>query len=174
MDTEENYSRFIGLTGETRLSHAPLESDMLRRFVQATMDDDRLYFDEDYARSTRHGGIVAPPLYPVHAFKRLPGTPDPLAALIENPDADGSGAIGGAQGLPPIPSPYKRLLNGGNEIEFYQCLRLGEKVYSTAKYHDVKLKDGKSGKMLFVVIETELRNERQELLLINRQTLIWR
>lgn len=174
MDATVDYSQFIGLKSEPRLSCAPLESDMLRRFVQAIMDEDRLYYDESYAKTTRHGGIVAPPLYPVHAFKRAPGTPDPLDALKDDRDADGSGGVGGAQGLPPIPSPFKRLLNGGNEIEFYQCLRLGEKVFSTAKYHDVRLKEGKSGTMLFVVIETELLNERHELLLVNRQTLIWR
>lgn len=174
MDTDEDYSQYIGVTSETRVSPAPLESDTLRRFVQAIMDNDPLYYDESYAKTTRHGGVVAPPLFPVHAFRRPPGTPDPLDKLRDNPDSDGSAGVGGAQGLPPIPTPYKRLLNGGNEIEFFQCLRMGEKVVSTAKYADVRLKEGKGGKMLLVVIETELRNERHELLLINRQTLIWR
>jgi hypothetical protein len=174
MDRDEDYSQYIGLRSDPRLSPTPLESDILRRFTQAIMDDDPLYYDESYAETTRHGGIVAPPLFPVHVFRRPSGTPDPLDQVRDDPDADGSAGVGGAQGLPPIPSPYKRLLNGGNDIEFHQCLRLGEKVISTAKYADVSLKDGKSGKMLLVVIETELRNERHELLLINRQTLIWR
>jgi hypothetical protein len=38
----------------------------------------------------------------------------------------------------------------------------------------VVLKEGKSGQMLLVDIETEFRTEAGELLLINRQTLIWR
>lgn len=174
MDTNEDYSRYIGMTSEPSLSYAPLESDVLRRFVQAVMDDDPLYHDADHAKATRHGGIVAPPLYPVHAFKRLPGSPDPLDLVKDNPDADGAGGIWDKLGLTPIESPYKRLLNGGSEIEFFQCLRLGERVYTTSRYQDVQLKEGKSGKMLLVTIETELRNDRQELLLINRQTLIWR
>lgn len=174
MDQSEDYSRYIGMTSEPSLCHAPLESDTLRRFVQAVMDDDPLYFDEGYASQTRHGGIVAPPLYPVHAFKRLPGSPDPLDLVKNNPDADGAGGIWDKLGLPPIESPFKRLLNGGSEIEFFQCLKLGERVYTTSRYHDVRLKEGKTGQMLLVTIETELRNDRQELLLINRQTLIWR
>ena len=77
-------------------------------------------------------------------------------------------------GLTPIESPYKRLLNGGNEIEFYRSLKVGEKAIAEARYADVQLKQGSSGKLLLVVIETKFTTEGGELLLINRQTLIWR
>lgn len=174
MNGSEDYGRYVGVTGERNLSFAPLESDALRRFVQAVMDDDPLYYDEAHARETRHGEVVAPPLYPVHAFKRLPGSPDPLKVLEADRDADGAGGIWDKFGLPRIESPFKRLLNGGNEIEFFRCLRLGERVWTQSKYHDVQLKQGKSGEMLLVTIETELRNDSDELLLISRQTLIWR
>ena len=43
-----------------------------------------------------------------------------------------------------------------------------------ARYANVQLKEGRSGPMLMVDIETEFRSEAGELLLINRQTLIWR
>mgnify|MGYP006291849155 CR=1 FL=1 len=43
-----------------------------------------------------------------------------------------------------------------------------------ARYANVQLKEGRSGTMLMVDIETEFRTEAGELLLINRQTLIWR
>jgi hypothetical protein len=171
----EDYSRYNGMTAEPRAAHTPLEKDMVRRFVQAVMDDDPLYFDEGYARDTRYGGVVAPPLFPVHAIRRPPGSPDPLDQLKEHRDADGSGGAAGISGgLPPVESPYKRLLNGGNDIEFFRCLRVGETAVSTAKYVDVSLKDGKSGKLLVVIIETEYRTQEGELLLINRQSLIWR
>jgi hypothetical protein len=38
----------------------------------------------------------------------------------------------------------------------------------------VQLKQGKSGAMLLVVIETVFSTEAGERLLVNRQTLIWR
>jgi hypothetical protein len=175
MSEAQDYSRFNGVTSEPRTAHAPLEQDTIRRFVQAVMDDDPLYYDQGYAGTTRYGGVVAPPLFPVHAFRRPPGSPDPLDALKEDRDADGSGGVGGvAVGLPAIDSPYKRLLNGGNEIEFFRCLRVGETAVSTSKYHDVSLKEGKSGKLLVVVIETEVRTQEGDLLLVNRQSLIWR
>lgn len=79
-----------------------------------------------------------------------------------------------AFGLPTVESPYKRLLNGGNEIEFYRCLRVGERVVAQPKYADLILKAGKSGHLLLVVIETRFTTEAGDLLLVNKQTLIWR
>jgi multisubunit Na+/H+ antiporter MnhE subunit len=43
-----------------------------------------------------------------------------------------------------------------------------------AKYANIVLKEGKNGQMLLVDIETTFRTEVGDLLLINRQTLIWR
>jgi len=118
---------------------------------------------------------VAPPLYPVHAFRPPIGGPDPLDVLRTDPDADGSAGNDGMYfGLTPIDSPFKRLLNGGNEIEFFRCLAVGEKCVANARYADVQLKQGKSGSLLLVVIETTFSTEQGERLLVNRQTLIWR
>ena len=168
------YSRYVGLAGSPIVS-APLDSETLRRFVQAIMDDDPAYFDTGAAKAGVTGAVAAPPLYPVHAFRRTAGTPDPLDSVAADPNADGTAGNDGVSfGLPPIPSPYKRLLNGGNEIEFHRCLRLGERAVARARYADVRERRGKSGPMLLVVIETEFSTELGELLLVNRQTLIWR
>jgi hydroxyacyl-ACP dehydratase HTD2-like protein with hotdog domain len=111
----------------------------------------------------------------VHAFRPPAGGPDPLQVLQTDADADGSAGNDGVFfGLTPIESPFKRLLNGGNEIEFYRCLAVGEKCVANARYADVQLKQGKSGAMLLVVIETVFSTEAGERLLVNRQTLIWR
>ena len=77
-------------------------------------------------------------------------------------------------GLEPIDSPFKRLLNGGNEIEFFRCLQIGERCVANARYADVRLKEGKGGTLLLVVVETTFSTEAGERLLVNRQTLIWR
>lgn len=170
-----DFSRYIGMAGAAMVAPMPLERDALRRFVQAIMDRDPLYYDEALAKGTKYGGLVAPPLYPVHAFRAPAGGPDPLDLLHDDPDADGSGGNDGLFfGLAPIESPFKRLLNGGNEIEFYRCLAVGERCVAKARYADVRLKQGKSGAMLLVTIETEFSTESGALLLINRQTLIWR
>lgn len=170
-----DFAKYAGMAGAAKLAPMPLERDALRRFVQAIMDRDPLYYDEACAKGTKYGGLVAPPLYPVHAFRFPADGPDPLDLLHDDPDADGSGGNDGVYfGLAPIESPFKRLLNGGNEIEFYRCLAVGERCVAKARYADVRLKQGKSGAMLLVTIETEFSTESGELLLVNRQTLIWR
>jgi len=171
----ESFDHYRGATGRTLVADLPLERDTLRRFVQAIMDTDPLYVDAVHAAGTKFGEMVAPPLYPVHAFRPPIGGPDPLDVLRTDPDADGSAGNDGMYfGLTPIDSPFKRLLNGGNEIEFFRCLAVGEKCVANARYADVQLKQGKSGSLLLVVIETTFSTEQGERLLVNRQTLIWR
>ncbi|MDQ8729192.1 MaoC family dehydratase N-terminal domain-containing protein [Bradyrhizobium sp. LHD-71] len=175
MDSQEDYGKYQGLQGDPQIAAMPLERDALRRFVQAIMDHDPLYFDETAADASKFGGLAAPPLYPVHAFRLPADTPDPLDVISKDPNADGTaGIMGVAFGLPPIEMPYRRLLNGGNEIEFYRSLRVGERTVAHPKYVDVTLKEGKSGRMLLVTIETRFSTEAGEPLLLNRQTLIWR
>ena len=171
----EDFARYAGMTGETIVTPTPLEADAVRRFIQAVMDTAPHYPDPAVAAGSKFAAVTAPPLYPVHAFRTPAGAPDPLAVLADDPDADGSaGNDGMFFGLTPIPTPFKRLLNGGNEIEFYRSLAVGETCRAKARYADVQLKEGKSGKMLLVTIETEFRTGDGELLLVNRQTLIWR
>jgi hypothetical protein len=173
--TSTDYAQYIGRQGEPKRATSPLERDTLRRFAQAIMDRDPLYFDEEYAAGTVFRKLVAPPLYPVHAFRTAADAPDPLVSVQLDPDADATAGNDGVFfGLEPIESPFKRLLNGGNEIEFFRCLALDERCVARARYANVVLKEGKSGQMLMVDIETEFRTEAGELLLINRQTLIWR
>jgi hypothetical protein len=163
------------MEGERQVAAMPLERDTLRRFAQAIMDSDPAYYDEEHAKAGKFGCLTAPPLYPVHAFRLPADTPDPLDAISRDRDADGTAGIMGVTfGLPQIESPYRRLLNGGNEIEFFRCLRVGERVVAKPKYVDVTLKQGKSGHMLLVTIETRFTTQSGEPLLINRQTLIWR
>lgn len=168
---QDAYAPFRGLVGKKLIS-APLDADALRRFVQAVMDDDPSYHDPACAP---HGVVEAPPLYPVHAIRQSPGAPDPLDSLARDPEADGTGDLGSTlYGLPPVNGAFRRLLNGGNEITFHRCLRLGERVVATPRYHSIELKHASSGDMLLVVIETRFTTAEGELLLVNRQTAIWR
>jgi len=173
--TAKDFEPYIGLQGKPLKTAMPLEKDTLRRFAQAIMDRDPLYFNEEYAAKTAFKKLVAPPLYPAHAFRTAADAPDPLVSVQEDPNADGTAGNDGMYfGLDPIPMPFKRLLNGGNEIEFFRCLEVGERCVAQAKYANIVLKEGKNGQMLLVDIETTFRTEVGDLLLINRQTLIWR
>ena len=167
--------KYRGAQGPWLEAETPLEQDSIRRFTQAIMDRDPSYFDAEYANRSKFGTVVAPTLFPVHAFRPRTTQDDPLAVLQTEPNADGSSGNDGVFfGLSPLQSPLKRLLNGGNEIEFYRNLAIGDRCRARARYADIQVKQGNAGPMLVVCIETVFENQREQLLLINRQTLIWR
>ena len=65
--TEEkgfNYSRIENLVGKGsifREGHDEVSASDIRHWCEVMRDDNPLYTDEEYARTTKYGGIVAPP-----------------------------------------------------------------------------------------------------------------
>ena len=168
------YQKYVGMTGAARTA-TPLEEDALRRFVQAIMDPDPAYYDEAAAARTTPGRIVAPPLYPLHSFRRPLGSPDPLQAVADDPNHDGIGGDSNAyQGMPTVETPLQRRLNGGNEVEFFRCLAVGERAVAKPRYASLELKQTRNGPMLVIIIETRWETEAGELLMINRQVSLRR
>jgi hypothetical protein len=174
----------IGVSAEKVEASPPwgIEREGLRIFTNAIMDPDPRYWDEEFAKTTRFGGIVTPPIYCSYiGRKTLAGVEDPITrAFTENPNSDGIGGVreGGADrkgALPSIPTPLKRILNAGNEIEVYQYPKLGDHIYSQAKYHDIKGRVTKDGvAMLVVTTQTTYTNQNDEVLCILRQSGIRR
>lgn len=163
----------IGLESEWEEACDPVERGQIRRHIQATMEDDPAYWDDARAAETKFGGVVAPPLFPLHALRVPAGAPDPLAKAASDPDFDGS-VRGVMKGLPPLPIPLTRVLNGGNDVEVYQLAKPGERVRIKSKYLDIYQKEGRSGTMVFLLTETIYANEKGETLLKAIQTRIIR
>ena len=163
----------IGVQSPEQIACDRVERGSIRRMSQATMDDDPLFWDDAYAHGTRYAGVVAPPLFPTHMFQRVSGAPDPLDKAWEDPDYDGTKGAIGLFALPEIPSPQKRLLNAGVEVEFFKYAVPGEQVTVVNRYVDIFQKQGKSGPMIFVVVERRFRNEKREPLLTYKQTLVY-
>jgi hydroxyacyl-ACP dehydratase HTD2-like protein with hotdog domain len=135
----------------------------LKRFAVATDDLNPLYFDEEYARNSRHGDIIAPPL-----FYMAPLT-NPVPESELRPD-----------GLPyegkfPIPpTPLPRLMDGGTEIEFFLPIRVGDTLTGRSKIVDIYQKEGRTGPLIFVAREARFTNQRGELVLIEKGASILR
>jgi acyl dehydratase len=151
----------------------PIGADSLRRFAQATMEPNPIHWDEEAAAASRYGHVVAPPLYPVHAFRRPAGTPDPLDRAFTDPEWDGSGNRDDT-GLPPLPLGLDRHLNGGSEVEFYALAAVGDVVSVTHEYVDAVDKVGKSGEFVLVKREAVYTNQDGQELLTVRRTGIHR
>jgi hypothetical protein len=132
----------------------PVQEGEVRRFFQATMDPKPRYWDEKWAAASRYGKPVAPPAFAVHAFRRKPDDlHDPLDSMGD-PDFDGvSRAM--RPGLPNVPVPLSGILNGGYEYEFYSYAKVGERIRCRSTYRDIYQRDGKSGPMVFVLVEDE-------------------
>lgn len=162
----------VGVCGPVLTAPAPLAPDTLRRFCQAAMETDPIHVDDAAARAAGHPGVVAPPLYPLHAFPRRPGTPDPFATLAEDPDWDGIELV--EDGLPPLALGLERLLNGGVEAEIHSLAQLGDTIACQARYADIHERPGRSGPMVFVVVLTDYRTTAGRPLLRVRTTMIAR
>ena len=162
----------IGTRNGPILAYHPVEASEVRRFFQAIMDPAPRYWDEAWAASSRYGGLVAPPAYPPHHFRRPPTDPDPLEQMRQNPDSDG--LVRTYRGLPPVKLPLKRMLNGGYEYEFFRYARVGERIYRCSSYVDIYQRDGKSGPMVFIISSDRYTTDAEVPLITATTTSIWR
>jgi len=135
----------------------------IKRFAVATDDLNPLYMDEERARQSRYGSLIAPPL-----FYMAPLTdPVPESALR----ADGL-PYEGKFPIPPTPLP--RLMDGGTEIEFFVPIRAGDTLTGRCKITDIYQKEGRSGPLIFVARETTYTNQKGEVVLIEKGTAVLR
>ena len=132
----------------------------IKRFAQAIGDPNPLYYDEEYARTTKYRTIVAPPLFGhAFAFEDVP---------VEQLPPDGSPI----ETVAPIPA--KRLVGGGSVYENYIRIRPGDKIQVKTRIGDIYTKPGKSGVLYFVVVETRIFNQNDELVAKEAATFIRR
>lgn len=160
----------IGAEAPPIVAHHAVEASEVRRFHQALIDNAPRYWD--LARAGRYGGTVAPIGFPVHVFRRKEGEPDPLERMDE-PDYDGvDRAL--RPGLPAVQVPLKRLMNGGYDYELFRHPKVGERIVLKSRYADIYQRNGRTGPIVFVVIEDSYETDRGEPLLRSTNTMILR
>ena len=69
-------------------------------------------------------------------------------------------------------SPLTRVLNGGNELEYYQKISISDVISVTGKITSLRERAGKMGRMLFLTVELTYKNQRGEVAARGRNTLI--
>jgi len=165
----------IGTESEVRTSSTPVSEEMLRRFHQGVMEGNPVHLDPVAAEQSRYGELVATPLFPLHASRRPNGAPDPMDALRDDPELDGTFAGNDSLGLPPIDLPLKRLLNGGTEAEFFRLARVGDTISARSKYVDIVQREGRDGSpMVITRIATTYTNQDDDVLAVVTLSLIRR
>src|SRR5450631_3442423 len=84
---------------------------------------------------------------------------------------DGHAKRGGF--LPPVPLP--RRMWAASQFEFRTPIRVGDRVARTSTIEDVKAKDGRTGKLVFVRVRHEVRcNEVEEPALVEFHDIVYR
>ncbi len=137
-----------GKWGNTRVSPPIAESDV-RKWAIATYWPNKppsIYWDAEYAATTRHGGIIAPPDFNPFAWPiERPTRP---AATATNTQTGGKGRTG---------------LNGGQTDTYGVPMRPGDVIRSRGRLKDWNERQGRMGLMLYSFTETEWTNQNEEL-----------
>ncbi|MFC1993936.1 MaoC family dehydratase N-terminal domain-containing protein [Chloroflexota bacterium] len=125
------------------------------KYINALKDENPLWWDEEYAKKTRWGGIIAPPAFvevysPINrAFREISG---------DYPDGELRGATGNMK------LPFDKLFVGGEEFEFFSPIRPGDAISCDGTLGDVYEKQGSSGgRLVFIQLDKEYHNQRDEL-----------
>jgi hypothetical protein len=122
-------------------------------FARAVGYTDPLFFDEGDAKSKGYRSIPAPVGFLGHPVYN-PNAPQRLGGYFR---AD---------------SPFKRILNGGTDIEYFDTVCAGDTLTATSKLVDLSERAGRLGPMLVTVTETIYRNAQGKVVAVARGTAI--
>ena len=128
-----------------------------RQYALAIGDFNPLYTDREYAASHGLRDVMAPPTLVCDTWQYVDSDMD------ERGDLKGRGPFGKLTGL-----------RAGNEYEFFQPVHPDDVITARWVVKDVYERTGRSGTVVFQVIEATYQNQRGDLLARNTETLFYR
>lgn len=128
-----------------------VEKGHIRRFVEAVGDPSPLYVDEEFAKATPFRGLIAPPTFATVLTMNMP------SPLSDVPDFE-----------------LRRVLHGEQEYVFHRPMRPGDKYWIQQEITDVYDRQGKSGRMTFIVVEAVARDINDLPVVTCRSTIVYR
>ena len=130
-----------------------VERGKIKEFARAIGDANPFYLDDRVGRASEWGDVIAPPTF---------------AVTFRDETAD-TGAL-----LRDLGVDISRVLHGEQEFEIHRQLVPGETYLCRAKIVDIYEKAGKSGPMAFVVRETAVTDDTNEIVATMRQITVVR
>ncbi|MFQ5897440.1 MAG: MaoC family dehydratase N-terminal domain-containing protein [Candidatus Methylomirabilia bacterium] len=130
-----------------------VERGKIKEFAQAIGDLNPFYLREEIGRASQWGDIIAPPTFPITFRNEQADT----AALLHDLGVD-----------------ISRVLHGEQEFEFFRQIRPGETFLCRTRITDVYEKTGRSGPMAFVMRETAVTDQDNQIVAKMRNTMIVR
>ncbi len=135
----------------------------IKRWATINEDYNALWFDEEYAKKSRWGGIIAPPLYLISVNDGLQW-PETFSDEVYGP-----GMVTRKDKYP----SYSHTFQAESEWEFYEPVRPGDTINAEAKLADIYWKQGKEYRMCFVVGETIFTNQKGQSVGRNRSSAVY-
>ena len=157
----EEVTKLIGQAGEVRVFE--VEKGAIKRFTDAVDDPNPLYWNEEYARNSRYGSIIAPPGFistpwlsgRVTKWEKENAPPSDLRAQLR-PALEKAGYTNPAG------------VDAGIEYEFFLPVRAGDTIAASAMIKEITEREGRTGKMVFVITETTYTNQNAEIVAKSR------
>lgn len=149
----EAVTKFIGASSGTTVFE--VEKGAIKKFADAVDDPNPLYWNQEYARNSRYGSLIAPPGFfgwPVHLAK---GQTFLRSAKQEGTESEKKGELTAELAK----AGYPRNLDGGIEYEFFAPVRAGDILCGSSRIKDISEKKGATGTLIFVITETTYTNQ---------------
>jgi acyl dehydratase len=131
-----------------------VDKSKIRELLQALGDDNPIFVDDEAAQAAGLPGIVAPPTFPT-LFKMW-------------------GEGGSSPHIKAMGGDVMRLLHGEEEYQYYGLIRPGDVLTGQTKVISLDEKEGRSGHLDIALLETRYHNQRNELVVVARTTIVVR
>lgn len=148
-----------------------IDLSRLRLFADAIGGLRPVHFDPHSPQARKHGGVLAPPLFPIHGLEALPGK----LPLSSDPQAMGR------EGVYEVGRDMARHFgieiawNGGNKVEVHSLARVGERICAESTLVSARSRTGRqAGSMIIFETLNRYRVVDGRPLITERQTMICR
>jgi len=155
----EEVTKSIGKAGDVIILE--VEKGAIRRYADAVDDQNPLYWDEEYARNSSYGSIIAPPGFFGWPTKWARGSTFPVFSEVMVELMAGLAKAG-----------YSQTIDGGIDYEFFCPVRAGDTLSASSVIKDITEREDKAGKVVFMITETTYTNQNSDLVAKVRQIFV--
>jgi acyl dehydratase len=157
----EELKKLIGTSGTVKLYE--VEKGAIRRFAAAVDDNNPIYQDEEFARRSQYGSIIAPPGFFGWPLKQAHNSP-----LAVDMPAELEAAFAAAG------YPLSLVLDGGMEYELFLPVRAGDVLAATTTVKNLRERSSETGSIILTILDTVYYNQNGALVARQQASFIRR